>query len=285
MKLLIVSGLSGSGKSIALNVLEDLDYYCIDNLPIGMLPALANEFLNSSATTDTRIAVGIDARNISGDLKEFQNTLAELTANSIQCTVFYLEATNATLIKRFSETRRKHPLSKTDTPLREAIMEERVLLEPVTSCADLVFDTTHTNVHQLRELIKERILASSDTSLSLLIESFGFKHGVPINADYVFDVRCLINPHWIPELRAQTGKDQAVIDFLSTNHDVNTMFDDIKTYLDKWIPKFIAENRSYMTIAIGCTGGHHRSVYLTEQLAKYFIQQYPDLLVRHRELQ
>lgn len=285
MNLIIVSGLSGSGKSIALHLLEDLGYYCIDNLPISMLPSLIKEFHTKPSEPVQDIAIGIDARNIPDSLNDFESCLEELTANKINYKVFYLEANDESIIKRYSETRRKHPLSQDNMSLAEAITLEKKLLEPVAYCADITFDTSLTNVHQLRERIKERLIRDDDSSVSLLIESFGFKHGAPINADFVFDVRCLSNPHWVPELRAQTGQDQAVIDFLESNNDVETMYNDILSFLNKWLPKFIAENRSYMTIAIGCTGGQHRSVYITEKIVSTLIKDYPSILIRHRELE
>lgn len=285
MNLIILSGLSGSGKSIALHLLEDMDYYCVDNLPISMLPVLIKEFHSAASQPKQNIAIGIDARNIPASLNEFESCLLELKENKINYKVFYLEANDETIIKRFSETRRKHPLSQANKSLNEAITLERKLLEPIAFCADLRFDTSLTNVHQLRERIKERLIKDNASSASILIESFGFKHGVPINADFVFDVRCLSNPHWIAELRPQTGKDKAVIDFLESNTDVKSMYHDIFQFIEKWIPKFIAENRSYMTIAIGCTGGQHRSVYLTEKIASALKKHYPNILVRHRELE
>ncbi len=285
MNLIIVSGLSGSGKSIALDLLEDLGYYCIDNLPISMLPSLIKEFNSKPSTQTQDIAIGIDARNIPDSLNEFESCLKELAANKIKYKVFYLEANDESIIKRYSETRRKHPLSQPDMSLLEAITLEKKLLEPVSYCADLTFDTSLTNVHQLRERIKERLIKDNESIASILIESFGFKHGAPTNADFVFDVRCLSNPHWVPELRPQTGQDKAVIDFLESNKDVAIMCNDILSFLDKWLPKFIAENRSYMTIAIGCTGGQHRSVYITENIVAKLKDKYPSILTRHRELE
>jgi len=285
MNLIIVSGLSGSGKSIALHLLEDLGYYCIDNLPISMLPSLIKEFHSKPSEPVQNIAIGIDARNMPDSLSEFESCLEELKQNQINYKVFYLEANDQTIIKRYSETRRKHPLSLPDMSLSEAITSERKLLEPVAYCADITFDTSLTNVHQLRERIKERLIKDDASTVSILIESFGFKHGAPINADFVFDVRCLSNPHWVPELRPQTGKDNDVIEFLESNSDVESMHSDILAFLTKWIPKFIAENRSYMTIAIGCTGGQHRSVYLTEKIVGQLKKQLPNILIRHRELE
>ncbi len=286
MNLIIVSGLSGSGKSIALHLLEDLGYYCIDNLPISMLPALIKEFNSKKSSSGMQdIAIGIDARNMPDSLNEFESCLKELKDNKISYKVFYLEANDECIIKRYSETRRKHPLSLPDMSLAESIALEKKLLEPVADSADITFDTSQTNVHQLRERIKERLITDNSTTVSILIESFGFKHGAPINADFVFDVRCLSNPHWVEELRPQTGKDKDVIEFLESSKDVSAMYNDIVSFLEKWIPRFIAENRSYMTIAIGCTGGQHRSVYLTEKVASTLKKQLPNILVRHRELE
>ena len=284
MKLIIISGLSGSGKSIALHVLEDLDYYCIDNLPVGMLPSLAEQVILSSNLQYDNYAVGIDARTIAQDLGSFPQILKDLRAKDIQCEVIFLEANNDTLIKRFSETRRKHPLTDSDIPLKEAILKERSLLEPVSTSADLHIDTSLTTIHQLRDLVHERITENTAKHLSLLFESFGFKHGIPVDADFVFDVRCLPNPHWEPELRALTGKDTPIAEYLETHPEVHDMFNDIVKFLERWIPSFEADNRSYMTIAIGCTGGQHRSVYFATRLLRHFKSQRGNTLVRHREL-
>lgn len=284
MKLIIISGLSGSGKSIALHVLEDLDYYCIDNLPVGMLPALAEQVILSPNHQYDNYAVGIDARTLAQDLSHFPQILKDLRGQGIHCEVIFLEANNDTLIKRFSETRRKHPLTDNDIPLKEAILKERSLLEPISANADLHIDTSLTTIHQLRDLVHERITEDNSKHLSLLFESFGFKHGIPVDADFVFDVRCLPNPHWEPELRALTGKDEAIAKYLECHPEVKDMFDDIVKFLERWIPSFEADNRSYMTIAIGCTGGQHRSVYFSTRLQKHFKQLRGNTLVRHREL-
>jgi len=284
MKLIIISGLSGSGKSIALHVLEDMDYYCIDNLPVGMLPALAEQVILSPNQQYDNYAVGIDARTIAQDLGHFPKILEDLRAKDFQCEVLFLEANDDTLIKRFSETRRKHPLTDTDIPLKEAILKERGLLEPVSANADLHIDTSLTTIHQLRDLIHERISDNTHQHLSLLFESFGFKHGIPVDADFVFDVRCLPNPHWEPQLRALTGKDKPIADYLEVYPEVHDMFNDILKFLERWIPSFEADNRSYMTIAIGCTGGQHRSVYFVTRLLNHFKLLRGNTLVRHREL-
>jgi UPF0042 nucleotide-binding protein len=281
MKLVIVSGLSGSGKSIALQVLEDLEYYCIDNLPINMLDALTTEIISAK---HEHVAIGIDARNVLVELDRFPEQIKQMQKKGIDCEIFFLEASNASLTKRFSETRRKHPLSNQETPLNEAIIQERYLLEPISSIAHLRFDTSSTNVHQLRHLIKARVKSADNQSISIMFESFGFKHGVPINADFVFDIRCLPNPHWAPELRTLTGFDEDVICYLDEFDEVKEMFNDIMGFMDKWIPRFEADNRSYVTIAIGCTGGQHRSVYLVNKLAKAIGNKHNNVLSRHREI-
>ena len=281
MKLVIVSGLSGSGKSIALQVLEDLEYYCIDNLPINMLEALTKEILTAK---HEYVAIGIDARNITSELENFPKQIQQLQKSEIDCEIFFLEASDPALIKRFSETRRRHPLSNQETPLNEAIIQERFLLEPISSKADLRIDTSATNVHQLRDLIKARVKQADNQSISIMFESFGFKHGVPVNADFVFDVRCLPNPHWVSELRNLTGLDEAIIQYLDGFEEVDDMLNDVHNFVDKWLPKFEADNRSYITIAIGCTGGQHRSVYLVNKLAKMIKNKHNNVLSRHREI-
>ncbi|MAT64882.1 MAG: RNase adapter RapZ [Gammaproteobacteria bacterium] len=281
MKLIIVSGLSGSGKSVALNTLEDLGYYCVDNLPVALLEPLAREL--TTARQD-RAAVGIDARNHRQDLSRFRDILAGLETQGIQAEIVFLQASDETLLKRFSETRRKHPLTSADTTLADAIRSERNLLEPIASSATLHIDTTHTNLHQLRDLVQERLSDTRPDSLSLLFKSFGYKHGLPDDADFVFDVRCLPNPHWIQGLRPLTGRDQAVIAYLEDQPPVDAMFRELCRFLDDWLPAFEKENRRYLTVALGCTGGQHRSVYMAERLGKHFAGRYPSVLVRHREL-
>jgi len=284
MRLIIISGMSGSGKSVALHALEDLDFYCIDNLPIGMLPAFSVQILSTPNTQYKNFAVGIDVRNLTGNLSIFPELITQMRKNDLHCDVIFLDADDRTLITRFSETRRKHPLTSEKVSLHDAIKEERHMLEPVTSYADLVFDTTKYTVHQLRELIRERIQGVDKNSLSLMFESFGFKHSTPVDANFVFDIRCIPNPYWVPELRSLTGRDQAVIDYLDQFDEVQKMYNDLKQYLEHWVPAFAAENRSYLTIAIGCTGGQHRSVYMTEKLAAYFTNTANNVLTRHREL-
>ncbi|VAW83317.1 RNase adapter protein RapZ [hydrothermal vent metagenome] len=283
MKLIIVSGLSGSGKSVALHTLEDLGYYCIDNLPAGLLSALALE-LKQAAKPVKRVAIGIDARNLPQSLQQFSEIIDKLKTQDISSEILFITCDPATLIKRFSETRRRHPLSNEHISLAEAVELERQLLEPIAQRADLFIDTSQTTIHQLRDMIHQRVERREDSHLSLMFQSFGFKHGIPSDADFVFDARCLPNPHWHPELRPLTGRDEAVAHYLGSEAQVTSMVENLTTFLDTWIPAFEADNRSYLTIAIGCTGGQHRSVYLVEQLQKYFKGRYPNVTTRHREL-
>ena len=283
MKLVIVSGLSGSGKSVALHTLEDLGYYCIDNLPTGLLSALALELMLAPHPIDNA-AVGIDARNLPQGLQQFDQILDQLQAQGIENEVLFLTCEADTLLKRFSETRRRHPLSNDRLSLAEAIESERNLLEPIAEHADLFIDTSNTTIHQLRDLVHQRIKYRRKTRLSLLFESFGYKSGVPTDADFVFDARCLPNPHWQPGLRLLTGRDKEVIAYLEGESQVERMCSELCAFLDRWIPAFEADDRSYLTVAIGCTGGQHRSVYLVERLLRHFQDRYPDVASRHREL-
>lgn len=284
MRLIIVSGRSGSGKSTALNVLEDNGFYCIDNLPAGLLPELAERALLHTELLHPQIAVSIDARNLPSQLKRFPELLEEVRARHIQCDVLYLDADDETLLKRFSETRRRHPLTNESRSLAEAIRDEELLLAAIIDHADLKIDTTHLNLYQLRDFLKLRLLNKPEPGTAFLIESFGFKRGMPVDADLVFDVRCLPNPYWKAELRDFSGLDQPVIDYLTAQPDVEEMFQDIHAYLSKWLPRFAASNRAYVTIAIGCTGGHHRSVYLAERLGQALREPLKNLQVRHRDL-
>ncbi len=283
MKLVVVSGYSGAGKSTALNVLEDADYYCIDNLPLTLLNDLVLQGINSEQKIE-HLAVGIDARNLSENLESFPAIIASIRELGVECDILFLDTLEAILQKRFSETRRKHPLSNVDVSLAEAVRQERKILDAVRECADICIDTSKSNVRELRAVVSERLLQRKRGGLSLLLMSFGFKHGAPADVDFIFDVRCLPNPHWEKNLRSLTGKDQPVADYLSGQLLVEEMLADISQFLERWIPRFEAENRSYMTVAIGCTGGQHRSVYCVEQLNQYFQSQYPDLISRHREL-
>ncbi|TQV80171.1 RNase adapter RapZ [Exilibacterium tricleocarpae] len=284
MRLVVISGRSGSGKSTALHVLEDVGFNCVDNLPASLLPALIEEVNQRERAEDLRFAVSIDARNTWSDLQKFPQLIADTRQPGLTVEVLFLDARSPTLIQRFSETRRKHPLSDESTDLREAIATERRLLEPIVDVADLVIDTSNLTLHQLRDLVKTRIVGTDPNGMAVLFESFGFKRGVPVDADLVFDVRCLPNPYWKPQLRSLTGCDSEVIAFLEEHPLVADMQADISAYLNRWLPHFEANNRSYITIAIGCTGGQHRSVYLVEQLGKLFSEQQGNVLVRHREL-
>lgn len=284
MRLVIVSGLSGSGKSIVLHALEDIGFYCIDNLPLGLLSAFAAQMSHSPRHSYENAAIGIDARNLSEDLRSFPDVLAEIKAMGLQVDIIFLQADDATLIKRFSETRRKHPLTRAEVSLAEAIAQERQRLAPMAANADWCIDTTRTNVHQLRDQVRDRMLKTA-VGMSLTFLSFGYKHGIPVDADLVFDVRCLPNPHWVPQLRALTGLDREVQEFLEQQPLMTQMFDDIRNFLEHWIPRFEADNRTYMTVAIGCTGGQHRSVYLATRLGDFFGRRGGQVMVRHRELQ
>ena len=285
MKLLIVSGLSGSGKSIALDTLEDCGYYCIDNLPVTLLEDFINHVMLVDMKTYAKTAIGIDARNQSESLVNFSESLDLIRNKKIDCDIIFMQAEESTLLKRYSETRRRHPLTDLNVPLSEALKIEKRMLMPVARHATVVIDTSRTHYHQLRELIRDQIGERNSRHISLQFQSFGFKHGVPLDADFVFDARSLPNPHWIPELRGLTGKDSQVIDFLDKQEHAAELFKDITGFLERWIPRFEAEGRSYLTVAIGCTGGQHRSVYLVDALVRQFKDPALNVIVRHRELQ
>lgn len=283
MHLIIVSGLSGSGKSTALHVLEDVGFNCIDNLPVSLLPALVAQ-IQIHKDANQCFAIGIDIRNAWQDLSIFPPMIETLKEAHLPFRVLFLDAQTPVLIQRFSETRRKHPLSDKHTNLEEAITAEQKLLEPIRDAADQILDTSHLNLHELRDLVKERVVGRHESTMAIQFESFGFKHGIPINADMVYDTRCLPNPHWKPLLRPLTGQDAEVIQFLEEQVAVEEMYQDIMHYLTRWLPRYQANNRSYISIAIGCTGGQHRSVYLAERLQKHFYQFYSDVQVRHRDI-
>jgi len=284
MRLIIVSGRSGSGKSTALDVLEDNGFYCIDNLPAGLLPELAERAIIHTELAQPLVAVSIDARNLPSHLSRFPALLEEVREKHIQCDVLFLDADEETLLKRFSETRRRHPLTSANRSLAEAIRVESDLLGPIADLADLKINTTSLNLYQLRDTLKLRLLNKPDVGTAFLLESFGFKRGMPVDADLVFDVRCLPNPYWKPELREHSGLEQPVTEYLAAQPEVEEMFQDISAYLLKWLPRFAASNRAYVTVAIGCTGGHHRSVYLTERLGELLQRTLRNVQVRHRDL-
>jgi UPF0042 nucleotide-binding protein len=285
MRLIIVSGLSGSGKSVALHMLEDIDFYCVDNIPAALLKPFIAHTVRGMGDTYPRTAVGLDARNRPNEIETIPALVGELRRSGIDCEILYLHASEEVLLKRYAETRRKHPLVAGGIGLREAIASERRLLEPISTAADLVIDTTHTGVHSLRELIRERIHGRQEGRLSLMFESFGYKNGIPGDADYVFDVRSLPNPYWDHALRHLTGRDAPVMEYLAGHASVRTMIADLIAFLEKRIGEFALANRSYLTIALGCTGGQHRSVYIAEQLAAHFRRSFPQVLTRHDTLQ
>jgi RNase adapter protein RapZ len=282
MRLVIVSGLSGSGKSVALHMLEDLDYYCVDNIPAGLLPMFISHTVRTHESTYGYTAVGVDARNRPAEIASVPKLVDELKRSGVQCEVLFLRADDESLLKRYSETRRRHPLSRDGLGLAEAIHQERVLLEPIADAADLVLDTTRTSVHELRELIRQRVGDRMQGRMSILFESFAYRQGVPGDADFVFDVRSLPNPFWEPGLARLTGRDEEVVEYLERHAIVDKMFTDIAKFLDDWIPELLKTNRSYLTIAVGCTGGQHRSVYLVERLARHFSAHFPLVHTRHQ---
>ena len=285
MRLIIVSGLSGSGKSVALHLLEDIDFYCVDNIPAALLKPLISHTIRGTDDVDPRTAVGLDARNRPKEIENIPALVAELRRIGISCEVLYLHASDEVLLKRYAETRRKHPLVSADVSLREAIAQERKLLEPITNSADLIIDTSAMGVHALRERIRGRIDRRRDNRIALMFESFGYKHGIPGDADFVFDVRSLPNPFWEHSLRPLTGRDPPVIDYLAGHPSVGRLTAAIIEFLSQRVAEFAQSNRSYLTIAIGCTGGQHRSVYIAERLAEHFREGYPEVMTRHDALE
>lgn len=277
---MILSGRSGSGKTVALHALEDLGFYCIDNLPITLLSGLESHI----GTVQPLIAVSIDARNLPSQIIQFKGIMAELKDSRNSYEILYLDASDSILLKRFSETRRKHPLTNEKVSLREALRQEHELLSPIASLADLTIDTGPLNRQSLYDLVKGRVAAHKGSRLQVLIQSFGYKQGLPPDADFVFDLRCLPNPYWEENLRELSGKDEAVIQFLNSKPEVNKLEHDILEFLLSWIPCFEADHRSYITIALGCTGGQHRSVYLAENLAARLRKKITNVQLRHREL-
>ena len=277
-QLVVISGRSGSGKSTALHVLEDLGYYCIDNLPASLIPNLVER--SKQQKLSSKIAVSIDARNSAVDLEDFPLAITKI--QDIDVRVIFLDAASPTLIKRFSETRRKHPLSNQEMGLKEALNVESQLLDGLAMMAALKIDTTHMTLHQLRDEVRDRV-ANTTQSTTIMFQSFAFKHGVPVDADFVFDARFLPNPHWVPHLRPLTGLDSEVAAFLS-EEEVNGFERDLIIFLETWLPKIIKSNRAYITVCVGCTGGQHRSVYLIDRLAARFKAQNRTIQTRHKEL-
>ena len=284
MRLVIISGVSGSGKSVALHVLEDLGFYCIDNIPVGLLKPFVDEIVRRNDPAFDDVGIGLDARSRPLDLAEVPTLLQKLRAGGMSCEIIFLQADTKVLLSRFSETRRKHPLSDDTTSLQEAIAKERELLAPISNSAELVIDTTRMSVSALREQIRGRVAPRTPGSLSIMIESFGYKNGLPANADFVFDVRCLPNPYWEPHLRPLSGKDTPVREFLDGAPMVQQMVDHIAAFLEEWIPRYQDFQRSYLTVAIGCTGGMHRSVYVAEAVAKKLASKHGNIRTHHSEV-
>ncbi|MEZ9704749.1 RNase adapter RapZ [Vibrio breoganii] len=281
-QLVVVSGNSGGGKSVALRALEDIGYYCVDNLPVTLLSA----FVDGLSPQQRKVAVSIDIRNLPTNPSQVAAVLTTLD-DAVQVTVLYLEANEETLVKRYSETRRIHPLSlvKDSRSLQQAIVEEKRLLSALKEQADLVIDSSKLSIHELSEMVRKRILGRDGQELVMVFQSFGFKHGLPSDVDYVFDVRFLPNPHWKPELRPLTGLDKPIQDYLFGFEDVVELKGQIQAFIERWLPSLEKNNRSYLTVAIGCTGGKHRSVFLTQQIGEYFLKQGQHVLIRHNELE
>jgi len=285
MKLIILSGLSGAGKSVALHMLEDLGYYCIDNIPAALLKPFISHTVRSSERIYERTAVGLDARNTDAEIASVPTLVDELKRSGIDCEVLFLVAGDEELLRRFAETRRTHPLSRQGESLRAAIANERRLLEPIVNNADQIIDTSHMGVHELRDLINHRVTPSGADRLSVLFQSFGFKYGIPGDSDFVFDARSLPNPYWDNSLRALTGRDPPVIRFLDEQPVVREFIDDVARFIAARIPAYRASARRYLTVAVGCTGGQHRSVYIAERLAERFTGSQPEVRVHHSGLQ
>ncbi|MEL0083952.1 MAG: RNase adapter RapZ [Gammaproteobacteria bacterium] len=280
-ELIIVSGLSGSGKTTGLRTLEDLGYYCIDNLPIALLPALGEQ-LQQDDPNLRRAAVCIDIRN-STNLQQFGELIEQLRRSDVSCQVLFFTASESALLNRFNETRRRHPLSNAENSTADAISREQQRLLSISELADRTIDTSQDTIYDLRERIL-RLMGSDRSKTSVLFQSFGFKYGAPTDMDMIFDMRCLPNPNWDPLLRPHTGLDQPVMDFLSAEPLVNEMLTSVREYLTRWIPHFFAGGRSYLNIGIGCTGGRHRSVYVTQQLGNEFSEKFENVVIHHRQL-
>lgn len=284
--LVLVSGMSGSGKSVALNTFEDLGFYCVDNLPAMLLPSLVADITGGDDGGPPKIAVGIDVRNRHDELHKVPEALASVGALGFDPRLVFFDATDPVLYKRYADTRRRHPLSRLGLSLPDAIALERKLLHPLRQLADAVVDTSDMNVHQLRRLVTTQFGLGDETGMSLLFESFAYRHGVPPDADFVFDARALPNPHWIPALRPLSGRDAAVRDYLLEQPGVQEFYAQVQGFLDTWLPRLQADStRSYATIAFGCSGGRHRSVFLAERMAAHARETgWKEVAVNHREL-
>ncbi|HHW7566960.1 TPA: RNase adapter RapZ [Mannheimia haemolytica] len=280
MELIIISGRSGSGKSVALRALEDAGYYCVDNIPLPLIPTLTYYL-----TQENRSAViSLDIRNLPNTPNAIEELLTQL--EPLNAKLIFLDCEHNTLIRRYSDSRRIHPLStQDDLSLEGALDLEQKLLEPLVQNANYIIDTSHLSSHELAENLRQILQGSTEKELKIIFQSFGFKYGLPADSDYVFDVRFLPNPHWNPELRPMTGLEQPVIDFLERQTEVHNFIYQTRNYLEMWLPMLEQNNRSYLTIAIGCTGGKHRSVFIAEQLAKYFQAKGKNVQVRHKSLE
>ena len=283
IQLIVLTGMSGGGKTVALRALEDLEFYCVDNLPSALLPQLVNA-ATEGGSKHRRIAVGVDVRNRGADFALMPTVLSELAAAGVQVHLIFLDCRDEVLIKRYSETRRRHPLATRGLSLADAIVEERRLLRPLMAIAEKVIDSSELNVHQLRRLVATGY-AQATEGLTLMFQSFAFRRGLPLDADFVYDARCLPNPHWHAHLRPLSGKDAPVRDFLDAEPLVAEYFADTARWLDAWLPRFEQDDRSYVTISVGCTGGRHRSVYLVEKLAAHYRARREGVLTFHRELE
>ncbi|MFA5940554.1 MAG: RNase adapter RapZ [Sinimarinibacterium sp.] len=284
MKLVIVSGLSGAGKTVALKQYEDLGYYCIDNLPLQLVGPISQRALRAAESRYDKLAIGVDARESPKEIARFPRYVERLRARGIETRILYLRAEESVLLQRYSETRRRHPLATGTVSLAEAIRLEQDLLAPIASVADATIDTTSKNLHELREEIQGQIPGGGSGTLTVQLESFGFRNGLPDDADFVFDVRCLPNPHWEPTLRRLTGRDPACRAWLERYPNVERMVRDLNGFLTHWLPEYRRQDRAYLTVAVGCTGGQHRSVYVVERLAEMLRERYESLSVRHREI-
>ncbi len=284
LRLIIVSGLSGSGKSVALHVLEDLGYYCIDNIPAALMKAAVDEVRTGGGRSAELLAIGVDARNRPQDLEALPSLIDALRKENVRTEIVFLHANDEILLQRYSESRRRHPLAEHGTQLRAAIKAERDVLAEINNSADLIIDTSDTSVHELADVIRERVDRRQTESLSVLIESFGFRYGIPADADFVFDLRSLPNPYWTIELRGLNGLDKEVCDFLNSEDSFIAMYDDIIGFLDRWIPHFENAHRAYLTVAVGCTGGQHRSVCMAEKLSAQLRNRHEPVLTRHNGL-
>jgi len=284
LRLIIVSGLSGSGKTVALHVLEDLGYYCIDNLPAPLLKAAVDEVRSRDNASAGLLAVGVDARARVEDLQSLPELLVELQNENVQTEILFLSASDDILLQRYSESRRRHPLAERGGELQAAIESERAILAEIQNCADLVIDTSIISIYELADIIRGRVDRRESESLSVLIQSFGFKYGIPADADFVFDLRCLPNPYWTVTLRGLTGLDAEVVEFLDAQPVFEEMFEDIVGFLGRWIPHYKEAHRGYLTVGIGCTGGQHRSVCMTEKLGAALQKVHDPVLIRHNSL-